>query len=55
MGEGVPAAWGDWARRAVNWETLTASSLVHTGADVIVVRHPETLKRVKAMIDGLMG
>lgn len=55
VGEGVPAAWGDWARRAVNWETLTASSLVHTGADVIVVRHPETLKRVKAMIDGLMG
>jgi acetyl-CoA decarbonylase/synthase complex subunit delta len=54
VGEGVPAAWGDWARRAVNWETLTASSLVHTGADVIVVRHPETLKRVKAMIDGLM-
>lgn len=55
VGEGVPAAWGDWARRAINWETLTASSLVHTGADVIVVRHPETLKRVKAMIDGLMG
>jgi acetyl-CoA decarbonylase/synthase complex subunit delta len=54
VGEGVPATWGDWAQRAVNWETLTASSLVHTGADVIVLRHPESLKRVKAMIDGLM-
>jgi acetyl-CoA decarbonylase/synthase complex subunit delta len=55
VGEGVPAAWGDWRRRAVNWETLTASSLVHAGADVVVVRHPETLQRVKAMIQSLMA
>jgi acetyl-CoA decarbonylase/synthase, CODH/ACS complex subunit delta len=54
VGEGVPAAWGDWKRRAINWETLTATSLVHAGADIVVVRHPETLKRVKAMIDSLM-
>jgi len=54
VGEGVPAAWGDWTRRAINWETLTASSLLHSGADVVAVRHPETLKRVKAMIQGLM-
>src|SRR5512140_827992 len=50
VGEGVPATWGDWKRRAVNWETLTATSLVHTGANIVVVRHPETLARVKAMI-----
>jgi acetyl-CoA decarbonylase/synthase complex subunit delta len=54
VGEGVPAAWGDWKRRAVNWETLTASALVHSGADVVVVRHPESLARVKTMIAGLM-
>jgi acetyl-CoA decarbonylase/synthase, CODH/ACS complex subunit delta len=53
VGEGVPAAWGDWKRRAINWETLTATSLVHAGADFIVVRHPETLARVKAMINDL--
>ena len=55
VGEGVPAAWGDWKRRAINWETLTATSLVHAGANVVVVRHPETLKRVKTMIQNLMA
>jgi acetyl-CoA decarbonylase/synthase complex subunit delta len=54
VGEGVPAAWGDWKRRAINWETLTATSLLHSGADVVVVRHPETVKRVKAMVQNLM-
>lgn len=54
VGEGVPAAWGDWHRRAINWETLTATSLLHSGADIVVLRHPESVKRVKAMIQGLM-
>ncbi len=54
-GEGVPAAWGDWAERAINWETLTASTLVESGADIVVLRHPETVKRIRAMIEGLMS
>jgi acetyl-CoA decarbonylase/synthase complex subunit delta len=54
-GEGVPEAWGDWAERAVNWETLTASTLVESGADIVVLRHPESVKRVRAMIDALMS
>jgi len=53
--EGVPEAWGDWAERAVNWETLTASTLVESGADILVMRHPESVKRVRAMIDALMS
>ncbi len=53
--EGVPEAWGDWAERAVNWETLTASALVESGADILVLRHPESVKRVRAMIDALMS
>ncbi len=53
VGEGVPATWGDWERRAINWETLTASSLIHSGADLVVVRHPETLKRLKPLIASL--
>jgi len=52
--EGVPAAWGNWQERAINWETLTAAALVTSGADVVVLRHPESVKRVKAMINGLM-
>jgi acetyl-CoA decarbonylase/synthase complex subunit delta len=52
-GEGVPGAWGDWAERAINWETLTASTLIESGADIVVLRHPESVKRVRAMIDAL--
>jgi len=54
VGAGVPAAWGDWKERAVNWETLTTSALIESGADVVVLRHPETIKRVKAIVAELM-
>jgi len=54
-GEGVPKAWGDWAERAINWETLTAGTLVESGADLVVLRHPESVKRVRAMITALMN
>ena len=53
--EGVPDAWGDWAERAINWETLTAGTLIESGADILVMRHPESVKRVRAMIDALMS
>ncbi len=55
VGEGVPESWGDWQRRALEWEALTASSLVQSGANLLVLRHPDTLKRVKAMIDALLA
>ena len=54
-GEDVPTAWGDWAERAINWETLTASTLLESGADIVVLRHPESVKRVRAMITALMN
>jgi len=54
VGEGVPEAWGDWAKRGVHWETVTAVSLIEAGADVVVLRHPESLSRVKQSIDALM-
>ena len=54
VGEGVPPAWGDWKERAINWETLTTSALIESGADVVVLRHPETIKRIKAIIAELM-
>lgn len=55
VGEGVPESWGDWKRRAINWETFTAAALVHSGADILVLRHPESLARVRAMVKGLTG
>ena len=53
-GEGVPAAWGSWDDRAVNWEVVTAAPLVEAGADVIVLRHPAAIERIKKMIAELM-
>jgi len=53
VGEGVPQAWGDWERRSLNWEAVTASSLLYAGANILVLRHPETLKRLRGVVDGL--
>ena len=50
---GVPVAWGDWAERSIHWETLTATALIEAGADIIVLRHPESLRRVKLAIADL--
>ncbi|NPV68609.1 MAG: acetyl-CoA decarbonylase/synthase complex subunit delta [Anaerolineae bacterium] len=54
VGQGVPAEWGDWRERAITWETLTAITLLESGADIVVLRHPESLRRVRAAIDDLM-
>jgi acetyl-CoA decarbonylase/synthase complex subunit delta len=53
VGDDVPEAWGDWEERAVAWETLTASTLIHSGADIVVLRHPESVRRIKDMINKL--
>jgi acetyl-CoA decarbonylase/synthase complex subunit delta len=54
-GEGVPATWGDWTDRAVNWEAVTAAALIESGADIVVMRHPQSATRVKKMIAELMA
>jgi len=53
VGEGVPAAWGDWERRALAWEAVTATTLLLSGADILVLRHPETLKRIRGALEAL--
>jgi CO dehydrogenase/acetyl-CoA synthase delta subunit len=32
------------------WEAITAVSLLLAGANIVVVRHPETLKQVKELL-----
>ena len=54
VGEGVPEAWGDWKARAINWEIVTAMALIESGADIVVLRHPESVTRVKAAIGELV-
>ena len=55
VGDGVPETWGDWEERGINWETLTSITLLESGADIVVLRHPESIKRVKTAIEGLMS
>lgn len=53
VGDDVPEAWGDWEERGIAWETLTATTLIHSGADIVVLRHPESVRRVKKTINEL--
>ena len=52
--DGVPAEWGDFETRAVIWETTTAVTLLQSGADIVVLRHPATMVHVRQAIDELM-
>ena len=45
------ALWGDRAKRSVNWEVATALSLLEAGAELLVLRHPETIARMRRIVD----
>jgi acetyl-CoA decarbonylase/synthase complex subunit delta len=53
VGTGVPEEWGQWRERGITWETLTATMLIETGANIVVLRHPESAKRVHKAIEDL--
>ncbi len=53
VGQDMPASWGEWPERSVMWETLTAMTLLESGADIIVLRHPESLKNIQSAIRDL--
>jgi acetyl-CoA decarbonylase/synthase, CODH/ACS complex subunit delta len=42
--------WGDERPRGIHWEIGTALALLAAGADVLVMRHPEALKRVRKQL-----
>ena len=54
VGEGVPEEWGDWLERGITWETLTSVMLIESGANVVVLRHPESLRRTRTAVNDLM-
>jgi CO dehydrogenase/acetyl-CoA synthase delta subunit len=53
VGADVPESWGDWLERSITWETLTSVMLIEAGADVVTLRHPESLRRTRLAIDDL--
>lgn len=52
--DGVPETWGDIKERSVMWEIITATTLLQTGADILVLRHPRSVEQVKVAIEKLM-
>jgi len=55
VGTDVPETWGDWLERSITWETLTSVMLLEAGADIVTLRHPESVRRTGQAIDDLMG
>jgi acetyl-CoA decarbonylase/synthase complex subunit delta len=53
--DGIPAEWGDMEKRGITWETVTAAALLESGADIVVLRHPETIDIVRDTITKLMA
>ncbi|MGA3095536.1 MAG: acetyl-CoA decarbonylase/synthase complex subunit delta [Bryobacteraceae bacterium] len=55
----VPGAreplWGDERQRGIHWEMATALALLEAGAEVLVLRHPETLARLRTQLDCWFG
>lgn len=47
----VPAEWGDLTTRALLWESITAVSMLVSGANIVVMRHPEAINYVQKFID----
>jgi acetyl-CoA decarbonylase/synthase complex subunit delta len=46
--------WGEAGKRGVLWETSTAITFALSGADVLVMRHPEAVATVRSAIKGLL-
>lgn len=47
-------SWGPESERGVIWETVTATALIQSGADILVMRHPKAIEKVNSYIEELM-
>ncbi|MGA1790653.1 MAG: acetyl-CoA decarbonylase/synthase complex subunit delta [bacterium] len=52
-GQDEQPAWGNPERRGPIWETITAMAFVMAGGDLVVVRHPNTLKNLRNALGDL--
>ena len=46
---------GPQLQRGVHWESITAEAAMVAGADIVILRHPETVAKVKAATAELRG
>jgi acetyl-CoA decarbonylase/synthase complex subunit delta len=45
--------WGSLKERGVSWEAVTATSLMISGAELLIMRHPDAVTAVRSFIDEL--
>lgn len=46
--------WGSLEERGIAWEAITAAALLISGAELLIMRHPEAVRVVEAFIDELI-
>lgn len=46
--------WGEQKERGILWEAVTATSLLQSGLDILVMRHPESVSLVRKNISEMM-
>ena len=52
---GADPALGDQTKRGVAFESVTAAALIVAGADLVVLRHPDSVKLVRQYVKDLIG
>ncbi len=55
VSEAEEPSWGNAEKRGINWEVVTAFTLLLAGADIVVVRHPKSLEVLHALIKELLS
>jgi acetyl-CoA decarbonylase/synthase complex subunit delta len=53
--DGVPVEWGDIEKRGITWETVTATTLLESGADIVALRHPRSVSVIRETINKLLA
>ena len=53
MSEADMPEWGSQEERAIEMEIVTASACLTSGSDAVILRHPESVKTIAAMIAAL--
>jgi len=51
--ESEQPTWGNTEKRGINWEIMTAMSMLMGGADMLVMRHPTAIAEVRKRIEDL--
>ena len=46
--------WGDQEERGINWETISCMSLLLSGSNILVMRHPKAVSIVKEVMGKLL-